>query len=154
MDGYIRESSVKAGHTVARDAVVCRLDERDLLLERQGWLSKKNQYERQHQEAIAKHSLAEASIVNAQLEQAQAQLALVENRLALSTIRAPFSGIVIKGDLSQRLGGAVLQGGGDLPDRAPGLLPADPQGRRARHHRRCRGADGRSGPLLHGRRPL
>lgn len=109
-DGYIKESLVKAGHTIAKDAVMCRLDERDLLLERQNWLSRKMQYERQHQEAIAKHSLAEASIISAQLDQAQAQIALVENRLSQSVIRAPFAGIVIRGDLSQRLGGAVSKG--------------------------------------------
>jgi len=37
-------------------------------------------------------------------------LDLVESRLERTTLRAPFAGFVISGDLTQRLGGAVQQG--------------------------------------------
>jgi len=110
IDGYIQESFVKAGHTIQKDAVMCRMDGRDLELERQNWLSRKRQYERQYQEAVAKHNRAEASIISAQLDQAEAQIALVDKKRSQIVIRAPFAGIVIKGDLSQRLGGAVAKG--------------------------------------------
>jgi len=110
IDGYIQESLVKAGHTIPKDAVMCRMDGRDLELERQNWLSRKRQYERQYQEAVAKHNRAEASIISAQLDQAEAQIALVDKKRSQIVIRAPFTGIVIRGDLSQRLGGAVAKG--------------------------------------------
>jgi len=109
-DGYIKESFVKAGNTIRENGTLCTLDERELQLERQSWVSKRNQYERQYQEALAKHDRAAASIVSAQFDQAKAQIALVENKLAQTVIRAPFAGVVIKGDLSQRLGGAVSKG--------------------------------------------
>jgi len=110
IDGYIRESSVKAGDVVRKNQVLCGMDDRDLRLERRNWLSRKGQYQRQLQEAVAKHNRAEASIIAAQLDQAEAQIALVENKLALISIRAPLEGIIIRGDLSQRLGGAVTKG--------------------------------------------
>ena len=47
---------------------------------------------------------------NGALSVAQAQLALVEERLARATLKAPFEGIVVSGDLSQLLGSPVEQG--------------------------------------------
>ena len=41
---------------------------------------------------------------------ARAQLELVEQQIARSRIRAPFDGVVIKGDLSQSLGAPVQRG--------------------------------------------
>ncbi|MHB8092922.1 MAG: HlyD family efflux transporter periplasmic adaptor subunit [Syntrophales bacterium] len=110
MDGYIRKSFVKAGSAIPRNGTMCSMDERDLHLERQTWLSRKTQYERQYQAAVAKHDRAEASIISAQIDQAQAQIGMVEHKLGKTAIRAPFAGIVIKGDLSQRIGGAVTKG--------------------------------------------
>jgi multidrug efflux pump subunit AcrA (membrane-fusion protein) len=49
-------------------------------------------------------------IIKAQLAQAQAEMDLLDARLARTTLAAPFSGLVVSGDLSQRLGGAVEQG--------------------------------------------
>ena len=46
----------------------------------------------------------------AQVNQAQAQLSLVEEKLARATLAAPFDGIVVSGDLSQLLGTPVEQG--------------------------------------------
>jgi multidrug efflux pump subunit AcrA (membrane-fusion protein) len=50
------------------------------------------------------------AVAAAQADQAEAQLALVEERLARATLRAPFDGIVVLGDLSQQLGSPVEQG--------------------------------------------
>lgn len=50
------------------------------------------------------------SVAAAQQDQAQAQLALVEERLARATLTAPFDGIVVVGDLSQLLGSPVELG--------------------------------------------
>ena len=59
---------------------------------------------------MAKHNRAEEKIIEAQLEQAAARLDLVESQLERTRITAPFKGIVISGDLSQRLGGSVEKG--------------------------------------------
>lgn len=109
-DGYVKEAQVRAGDLVEDGKVMCTLDDRDLRLERLNWLSKKVQYQRQNQEAVAKHNRAEAKIIEAQLAQASARLELVERQLERTLIEAPFNGIVISGDLSQRLGGSVEKG--------------------------------------------
>jgi multidrug efflux pump subunit AcrA (membrane-fusion protein) len=44
------------------------------------------------------------------LEQALAQLELVESQLERAEIRAPFYGLIVSGDMSQRLGGAIGKG--------------------------------------------
>jgi multidrug efflux pump subunit AcrA (membrane-fusion protein) len=49
-------------------------------------------------------------IYHAKAAEAQAQLALVANQIDRARIRAPFDGVVIKGDLSQSLGAPVQRG--------------------------------------------
>lgn len=109
-EGYIKDAKVRAGDLVEDGSVMCSLDDRDLRLERLNWLSKQTQYQRQYQEARAKHNRAEANIIKAQLDQAKSRLDLAESRLNRTVITAPFKGLVISGDLSQRLGGSVEKG--------------------------------------------
>lgn len=109
-NGYIEEANSRAGDVVSLGDLLCRLDDRDLRLERLKWLSQSKQYKRQYQAARAEHKRAEAKIVDAQLDQARAQLELVESNLERVNIKAPFDGLIVSGDLSQRLGGAVEQG--------------------------------------------
>jgi len=109
-DGYVKEGEARAGDVVKEGDVLCLLDDRDLRLERLNWLSKRTQYQRQVQEAVAEHNRAETKIIQAQLEQSEAQLELVENRLKRTRLRAPISGLLLSGDLTQRLDGAVTKG--------------------------------------------
>jgi len=44
------------------------------------------------------------------LEEAQAQLALVEEQLQRTQLKAPFDGVLIQGDLTQSIGAPVKQG--------------------------------------------
>jgi multidrug efflux pump subunit AcrA (membrane-fusion protein) len=109
-EGYVKEAHVRAGDVVESGTVMCTLDDRDLNLERLNWLSRQTQYQRQYQEAMAEHNRAEAEIIKAQLDQAAARLNLVESQLERTRIIAPLRGIVLSGDLSQRLGGATEKG--------------------------------------------
>ncbi len=109
-DGYVKEAQIRAGDVVQGGEILCTLDDRDLRIERINWLSKRTQYQRQHQEALAQHDWAKTEILKAQLDQAAAQLNLVETQLERTRIAAPFKGLVISGDLTQRLGGAVGKG--------------------------------------------
>jgi multidrug efflux pump subunit AcrA (membrane-fusion protein) len=110
LEGYVNEAFVRAGDTVEEGAVMCTLDDRDLRLERLNLISKQNQYQKQYQESVAGHKRADSEIIKAQLDQAAAQLELVESELKRTRITAPFKGIVLSGDLSQRLGGSTEKG--------------------------------------------
>ena len=109
-NGYIAETGARAGDVVNENDLLCRLDDRDLRLERMNWLSQKSQLQKQRQDALAKHDRAQVNILGAQLAQAEAQLELIATNLARTMLVAPYRGLVTSGDLSQRLGGSVQQG--------------------------------------------
>jgi multidrug resistance efflux pump len=108
--GYIVEARVRAGDLVARGQVLCVLDDREMRLERLKWLSQHEQLLKQHQQALAARKAAEVRILSAQIDQARAQLALLDDQLSRTQVLAPFDGVVVSGDLSQTLGAPVEQG--------------------------------------------
>jgi len=110
MPGYVVEANVRAGDLVSEGQVLARLDDKDLRLEQRKWLSEKSQLQKEYREAMAEHDGARVSILQAQLQRAAAQLELTEEYLARTSVIAPLSGIVIKGDLSQSLGVPVERG--------------------------------------------
>lgn len=110
INGFVKEAARRAGDTVKKGEVIGRFDDRELKLERLKLLSQKTQYGQQVREAMASHNRAQAGIVMAQLDQAQAQLALVEEQLARTEMVAPFDGFIVSGDLSQKLGAPVERG--------------------------------------------
>jgi RND family efflux transporter MFP subunit len=109
-DGYVLASQARAGDRVAQGAPIAALDDRDLRLERVRWASQHAQYARQLQEASAKHERGQMQIVQAQMAQAEAQVQLLDEQLRRARITAPFDGLIVNGDLSQSVGGAVRKG--------------------------------------------
>ncbi|MFM9970496.1 MAG: efflux RND transporter periplasmic adaptor subunit [Burkholderiales bacterium] len=109
-DGYVVAAPRRAGDIVRAQTVLASLDERDLRLERARWASQYAQYAKQYEEAVAVRDRAKAQVAQAQAEQARAQAALIDEQIARANVRAPFDGLVVKGDLSQALGSAVKRG--------------------------------------------
>lgn len=109
-NGYVKDAAVRSGDLVKKGTVLCSLDARDLHLERNRWQNQQTQYQRQRQEAIATNDRAKANIIASQLDQATAQLDLVQSQLKRTSLVAPFDGIVVSGDLSQRIDGSIEQG--------------------------------------------
>jgi RND family efflux transporter MFP subunit len=109
-DGYIMEAPARAGDVMKGGAVLCLLDDRDLRLERVKWATEREQLVKQYREALAEHDRAQIRIVKAKIDQAEAQLDLLDEQLARTKIVAPFDGLVTSGDLSQSLGAPVERG--------------------------------------------
>ena len=61
-------------------------------------------------EALAEGDRAAAAISNADLAEARAQSQLIAARLARLAVTAPIDGLIVAGDLSQRIGGPVTRG--------------------------------------------
>ena len=108
--GLLAESAVSAGDTVARGALLARLDDRDLRLERAEAAARLARTLQASRDALAEGDRAAAARAAAELREAEAALELVASRMARLEVRAPIDGIVISGDLSQRLGAPVDQG--------------------------------------------
>jgi RND family efflux transporter MFP subunit len=109
-DGFLAEAPVRAGETVKMGQPLARLDDRDLQLERSRWRAEREQLERRYQVAQSQADRAAMGVLAAQINQAEAQLALAEERLARATVVAPYDGVVVSGDLSQQIGSPVETG--------------------------------------------
>jgi len=109
-NGYIVEARKRAGDLVRSGDVLSVLDDRELRLERLKWSSQQEQLVKQYHEAMAKRAAAQVTILAAQIDQAAAQLALVEDQLSRMRVLAQFDGVIVKGDLSQSLGAPVERG--------------------------------------------
>lgn len=108
--GYLAEANVRAGDIVRGGQVVAMLDDRDLRLEKLKWASQRAKQEREYSDALSKHERAKAQILQTQIDQAAAQIELLNEQLARLRIVAPFDGYVVSGDLSQALGAPVERG--------------------------------------------
>jgi multidrug resistance efflux pump len=108
--GYIREAPVRAGMVVTKGQLLARLDDRDLLLDRQRWIAEREQHERRYRDALSRHERANSQVSLAQVAEVQSQLTLVEEKLTRADVVAPFDGVVVTGDLTQLLGSPVDQG--------------------------------------------
>ena len=109
-DGFIAEGLVRAGDTVRAGQPMARLDDRDLKLERAKWSSEREQLQRKFQVAMAQADRGTMGVIEAQINQSEAQLALAQDKLARTTLIAPFDGVVVSGDLSQSIGTPVELG--------------------------------------------
>jgi RND family efflux transporter MFP subunit len=108
--GYVRESTVRAGDAVRRGQVLARLDDRDLQVERTRLTAQRDQLAQQYRDAMSRQERAQVRIASAQIAQAEAQLALLEEQLARTEIVAPFDAVVVSGDLTQSLGAPLERG--------------------------------------------
>lgn len=109
-DGYIDSAEVRAGDNVEKDDVIFTLDSKDLLLEKQRLQSELSKVSRSYQQALAKRERAEVGIALAERSQVQAKLNLINEKLKRAQIRSPIDGLVVSGDLSQKLGAPIEKG--------------------------------------------
>ncbi len=109
-DGFIASASVKAGLVVKKGQTLAALDQRQTQLDLRRWTAEESQHESRYHDALTKHDRAAAAMARAQMQQAQAQRALTEDRLGKALLTAPFDAFVVSGDLSQQIGSPVEQG--------------------------------------------
>ena len=108
--GYIADAHVRAGDIVSRGDVMLTLDDKDLLLEQRKYRGQSEQYRKEYRSALAGYDRVQVAIIKARIQQAEAQLALVNKQLARTKLIAPIDGLVVRGDLNQSLGSPVERG--------------------------------------------
>lgn len=109
-EGYLADVRVRPGDLVKAGDLLLALDPSDLLVERAAARAELQRYSSEAERAEAEQKLADLRAARAGLAQAQARLDLVEYRLARAEMRAPFDGVVIEGDLRERLGAPLRAG--------------------------------------------
>ncbi len=110
VDGYIGEANARAGDLVKQGQALGRLDDRDLVLERQKWVSQLEQLRTEQRGALALRDRTQLNVLSAKQGQAVAQIDLLDEQLGRTRLVAPFDGVVVRGDLSQSLGSPVSRG--------------------------------------------
>jgi multidrug resistance efflux pump len=98
------------GDVVKKDQVLVTLDRRELLLEEANDLAGRDKNAREARAYEVQGKLAEALMAKSAQHQDEAKLAIVRHRLAMTEIRAPFDGVVVEGDLRERLSSPVQVG--------------------------------------------
>lgn len=109
-DGFLQQVHVRPGDPVREGQILVELAQQDLLLERRKWQGEYAQHENAYGAAMARNDRVQLAISMARMQEAQAQLDLVDQQLVRASLAAPFDGIVAEGDLTQSLGAPVKKG--------------------------------------------
>lgn len=109
-DGYLDSVKVKPGAQVKKDDVLAQLNEDELRLERRKYFSQMQQSQQEYDNALASANRTQAAIANEKVEQAKAQLELIEQQQLRTHLVAPNDGIITSNDISQSVGAPVKQG--------------------------------------------
>ncbi|HLN88418.1 MAG TPA: HlyD family efflux transporter periplasmic adaptor subunit [Candidatus Limnocylindrales bacterium] len=110
VNGYIGEARLRAGDQIQQGQLLAKLDDRELRLEQSKWHSQEEQSLKQYYEALGNRNAAQVQILSAQVDQAKAQVAMIEDQLARVQVTAPFDGWIVSGDWSQSLGAPIERG--------------------------------------------
>jgi hypothetical protein len=109
-DGFIAASGVRAGDAVHAGDALAALEDRDLVLERLKWVTERQQHVFEYDKALAARQPAQINVIRSQIDQAAAQINLIDEQLARVKLTSPIDGLVISGDLSQLIGASVQRG--------------------------------------------
>ena len=110
MSGYLLASAVRAGDVVGENEVMASLDDSELELELTKLEGRLRKSRREYREAQSARDLVGVRVIREQISQVNAEIELIEQQLNSTHLTAPFDGVVIEGDLSQRLGSPVERG--------------------------------------------
>ncbi len=106
-DGFIRQVLVRPGASVQRGQVMAQLDDRDLRLEQARYRSEREQAGGRLRQAMSERDAPALALALAEVHQAEAQLALVDAKLARATLTAPLDGLLVSGDWVQQIGSPI-----------------------------------------------
>ncbi|MEM1072430.1 MAG: efflux RND transporter periplasmic adaptor subunit [Planctomycetota bacterium] len=101
---------VAPGDEVTEGQILATFDAADLRVEREQLLAEMAIAKIEEGRSLADNNSSEAAMARAEQRRASARLAEVDRRIEQATVRAPFDGRVIEGDLRQRIGESLAMG--------------------------------------------
>ncbi len=109
-EGFVAQVHARPGERVRRGQVLLDMETRELKVEQAKYLSDREQAAGKLRQAMAEHDAPAVAQTSALLQQAQAQLNLVENKLSRAQVLAPLDGLVVSGDWTQQIGAPLETG--------------------------------------------
>ena len=109
-DGYLGTVAARPGDVVPKGGLLVSMATDDLLVEQASAQAEEQRYESEAEKAEAERQLSDMRVARAMQAQAQARLDLVRYRISRSEMRAPFDGVVVEGDLRERIGAPLKTG--------------------------------------------
>jgi len=109
-DGYIKTVSVKSGDAVSKDEILMTMDTAELELNQAELAATVQRFLSEAQLARSQASPAEMHIAIAKAEETRAALRKVQFNLDLSSVKAPEDGVVLEGEIEERIGSPVTRG--------------------------------------------
>jgi GAF domain-containing protein len=110
VDGFVKQVHAQPGDLVKAGQVLAEMADEEINLERHKLESELAQFDSAYGAALATRDRAQVAISVARLEEARAKLALITQQMSRIQLKAPFDGVLIKGDLTQSLGAPVKRG--------------------------------------------
>jgi HlyD family secretion protein len=109
-EGVLREANALPGDLVKRGDILCQLDQRDAEQQMAELVAEVNVFESKLDQALADDDPVSYQLALSHQKLARAKLDSVNTRIDRCIVRAPLDGVVVAGDLRNRLGGVVQLG--------------------------------------------
>ena len=110
IEGTLLEIMVLPGDAVQRGDVLARIDATDMQLRRLELIAQLEKLRAEEAIAQRERNLGAAAVARAEVSEVQARLELIERDIARTLVRSEIDGIVLQGDLRQRVGSNVEHG--------------------------------------------
>ncbi len=108
--GYLASVSARAGDQVSEGQVLAQFDHTSMQLQRDSWVSELVRLDSALVQAMSTRDKPAIGRLRAEQASAKAELDLINHQLSQADIVAPFDGILVSGDLNDRLGSSVDAG--------------------------------------------
>ena len=105
--GFLESFNARPGDEVHAGQVLARMDTSELTLKLAELTERLKTLQTQRDNAMAEGKLAEARQHKAEMDETQASIDLIRERLRLSELRSPIDGVVSRGDLEKLVGAPV-----------------------------------------------
>jgi multidrug resistance efflux pump len=109
-DGTLESVRVEPGDDVAEGQELARLRTTELRMELLGLRADRERYAREADLAMREGEEADRHIALARRDQAEARIARLQADLDRAVVRSPIAGVVMEGDLRERVGGTTQRG--------------------------------------------
>ncbi len=109
-DGFIQTVHAEPGDKVTKDEVLVTLDPTELKLKEAESTANTQHYQSQALMAEGADDVTQMHVYQAQADQAGSELDQVRYNLSHAALRSPLEGVVVEGDLKDKLGSPVKQG--------------------------------------------